>query len=330
MRHHFGDFLDRDGGYWTIIPNRERYAYRIGSIPEGSPEITIVTVGKNDKEWERVLTLPNLEELTLHEPSPEQLQAISALSSLKRLRITHAKPKTIDFIAPMESVEELVLEYVSGFSDLSPLRNLKRLRALHLENLRRVSDFGGLSGMTSLKYLSIDGTLDWKQPVKDFEFLSGLPGLEVLALVAIICPAPYPAMLPALKLGQLKSLRLHCSRLSTEEYALLEEGLKGVDGAEWGPFYIYSYSWNELPDDDVRTHLPEDVLKANHPDVVIRYDGKRIMSDPASEWVEFTGKAAGRVMRGSSTEAARCRAQAERYELLKQQARELIDRCRDS
>ena len=29
-------------------------------------------------------------------------------------------------------------EYVSGFNDLTPLRNLKRLRALHLENLRRV------------------------------------------------------------------------------------------------------------------------------------------------------------------------------------------------
>jgi hypothetical protein len=29
MRRHFGDFLDRDGGYWTTIPNRDRYAYRI-------------------------------------------------------------------------------------------------------------------------------------------------------------------------------------------------------------------------------------------------------------------------------------------------------------
>ena len=36
MRHHFGDLLDRDGGYWTIIPNRERYAYRIGG---GGPEL---------------------------------------------------------------------------------------------------------------------------------------------------------------------------------------------------------------------------------------------------------------------------------------------------
>ena len=151
MRHHFGDLLDRDGGYWTVIPNRERYAYRIGDVPAGSSEVTIVTIGKEDENWSRALTLPNLEELTLHEPTPEQLLAVGALRSVKRLRITHARPRTIDFIGSMSEVEELVLEYVSGFSDLAPLGSLKRLRALHIENLRRVSDFGGLSGARNLK-----------------------------------------------------------------------------------------------------------------------------------------------------------------------------------
>jgi hypothetical protein len=158
MRHHFGDFLDRDGGYWTTIPNRERYAYRIGDVPSGSKEVTIVTIGKEDENWLRALTLPNLEELTLHDPTPEQLEAISNLRSLKRLRVTHARPRSIEFIVPMIGVEELVLEYVSGFDDLAPLRGLKRLRALHMENLRRVSDFSGLSGIKSLRYLSIYGT----------------------------------------------------------------------------------------------------------------------------------------------------------------------------
>ena len=37
---------------------------------------------------------------------------------------------------------------------------LKRLRALHVENLRRVSDFSGLAGLDSLRYLAIHGTLD--------------------------------------------------------------------------------------------------------------------------------------------------------------------------
>src|SRR5262249_33163122 len=150
MRHHFGDLLDREGGYWTTIPNRDRYAYRIGDVPSGSEEVTIVTIGKEDENWARALTLPNLEELTLHAPTREQLEAIQQLRSVKRLRITHARPPSIEFIQSLRGVEELILEYVSGFADLSPLQRLRRLRALHLENLRGVSDFGGLPGIDSL------------------------------------------------------------------------------------------------------------------------------------------------------------------------------------
>jgi hypothetical protein len=324
MRHHFGDLLGREGGYWTIIPNRERYAYRIGDVPAGSPEVTIVTLGKDDENWSRALTLPNLEELTLHEPTTAQLLAIGELRSVKRLRITHARPKTIEFISSMEGVEELVFEYVSGFRELAPLRSLKRLRALHVENLRRVSDFGGLSGLVNLEYLAIYGTTDWKQPIDDFEFLRGLPRLEVLALWEVICRAPYPALVPALSLGKLKRLRIHGSYLAAEEYALLEEGLKGVEGATWGPYRTVPYAQLELPRDDVRAHLPEEVIRSNHPEVTVRFDGKRMIDDPASRWFECTGKGAGRVKCGSASSEAKCREYAERYEAMKKQARALI------
>jgi hypothetical protein len=328
MRHHFGDFLDRDQGYWTLVPNRERYAYRIRDVPAGSPEVTIVTIGKDDRNWSRALTLPNLEELTLHEPTKEQLHAVGALRAVKRLRITHARPRTIDFIAAMEGIEELVLEYVSGFSDLTPLASLTRLRALHIENLRRVSDFGGLAGARSLKYLAIHGTLDWKQPIKDFEFLRGLEGLEVLALWQVICPAPYPALLPALGLRNLKTLRIHGSYMAAEEYALLEEGLPGVEGASWGPHRTVAMSYVPLPRDDVRARLPAETIRANHPEVILCFDGRREIADPSSEWFEFTGKGAGRVKCGSPNAEAKCREKADSYAAMKAKARALIDRQR--
>jgi hypothetical protein len=326
MRHHFGDMLDRDGGYWTIIPNVERYAYRIGDVPAGSKEVTIVTIGKDDDNWSRVLTLPNLEELTLHEPTKEQLLAIGRLRSVRRLRITHARPKTIDFIGAMGGVEELVLEYVSGFSDLAPLRSLKRLRALHIENLRKVSAFDGLSGAANLQYLAVHGTTDWKQPIDDFEFLRGLPRLEVLALWEVICRAPYPALLPALALGNLKTLRIHGNYLPAEEYALLEEGLPGVEGATWGPYRTVADSEIELPQDDVRAHLPVEVICSNHPDVTVHSDGKRTIEDPSSRWFEFTGKRAGRVKCHSASAEAKCREYRSRYAAMKARARAIIDR----
>jgi hypothetical protein len=327
MRHHFGDFLDRDG-YWTVIPNRERYAYRIGDVPAGSPEVTIVTIGKEDENWSRALTLPNLAELTLHAPTQEQLLAVRALRSLKRLRITHARPRTIDFISPMSELEELVLEYVSGFSDLAPVGSLKRLRALHIENLRRVSDFSGLSGATELKYLAIHGTTDWEQPIDNFEFLRGLRRLELFALWQVNCRAPYPAMLPALSLRNLKRLRLHGSYFATDEYALLEEVLKGVEGATWGPSRTVATSLIELPRDDLRAHFPEEVIRTRHPEVTVYPDGERLIEDPASRWFEFTGRAAGRVKCSSANADARCREQSERYDSMKERARALIKRKR--
>jgi len=325
MLHHFGDMLDRDGGYWTMIPNSDRYAYRIGDVPGGSKDVRIVTIGQEDENWSRALTLPNLEELTLHAPTQEQIEAIGELSSVKRLRITHARPRSIEFIHSMCSVEELVLEYVSGFSDLSPLRSLKRLRALHIENLRRVSNFGGLSGIDSLRYLAIYGTLDWKQPIDDFEFLRGLPRLEVLAMWQMICKKAYPALLPALSLKNLKRLRLHGSYLAAEEFALLEEGLKGVEGATWGPYRTVASAWIELPSSDIRAHLPERVIRAEHPEVMICYDGRREIEAPGSCWFEFTGKGAGRVKCGTSKAEARCREYSGRYDAMKQAAKVLID-----
>lgn len=287
MKHHFGDLLDRTGDYWTVVPNRERYAYRIGNVPAANEEITIATIGAEDSSWRNIFTFPNLEELTLHEPSTEQLLAISNLSMLKRLRITHARPKELSFISSLTNIEELVLEYVSGFSDLSPLRSLIKLKSLHLENLRNVANFGGLSGLAGLRYLYIDGTLDWKQPIADFEFLRGLPSLEVLSFGRIITKSSYPALLPALTLKKLKRLKLTWNMLAAEEYALLEVGLRDVAGAKWGPYTRFEYS-------------------------------------PREAWFEFTGKGAGRAKCGHPNAEQKCAEYTVKYEAMKTKARETL------
>lgn len=324
MKHHFGDFLDRDGDYWTVVPNRERYSYVIGDVPPGSKEITIVTIGGNDESWEKVSTFPNLEELTLHEPTKLQLEAVSDLKILKRLRITHARPTDLSFLKSSLNIEELVLEYVSGFSDLSPLKYLKKLRSLHLENLRRVSDFSGLIGLESLKYLRIDGTLDWKQPIEDFEFLRGLPNLEVLSFGQIINKSPYPALLPVRDLKNLKRIKLVWNMLAPEEYALMEVALPEVAGADWGPYRRFAYSLLPIPQNDIRAHLPEDVIKLNHPEITINYKGERRLNDPANEWYEFTGKKAGRVKCSNPTSKAKCDEYEKKYNLMKNEARRII------
>ncbi|GAB2801152.1 hypothetical protein GCM10027275_54030 [Rhabdobacter roseus] len=82
MEHHFGDFLDRTGDYWTIVANRERYTYATEVDIHDKEAIKILTISKSHDHWEQVFDCPNLEELTLHDPSKEQVQAIRKLTQL--------------------------------------------------------------------------------------------------------------------------------------------------------------------------------------------------------------------------------------------------------
>jgi hypothetical protein len=230
MKHHFGDFLDRTDDYWTIIPNRERFAFVADFEIANKDDVKILTISKHQKQehWEQVFDCVNLEELTLHDPSKEQVQAIRKLTNLKRIRVTFLRTNDIEFLGDLTNLEEVILEYVSGFSDLKPLQKLTKLKSLHLENLRRVSNFDGLKGIDSLRYLYIDGTFDWKQPIENFTFLEGLPNLEILALSFVINRTEYPAFLPVLKLKKLKKVRVGLSTFNTKEYAFLQTALPDV------------------------------------------------------------------------------------------------------
>lgn len=161
MKHHFGDLLDRTYGHWTILPNIERHKYHLDDWSQAQNSVSIATIYGNDLNWRTIGSLPKLKELTLHQPNKEQLNFVAILGKLKRLRITHARPKTIDFLIRLQNVEELVLEYVSGFESVEPIGELKNLKALHIENVRRITNFSGLGRAQELRYLSINGTFDW-------------------------------------------------------------------------------------------------------------------------------------------------------------------------
>ena len=237
MKHHFADFLDRDGDYWTIIPNIDRYSYVLDERIDDVENAKIVTIGKEQKHWKQIFELPNLQELTLHEPSKEQLESIAELKKVKRLRISHARLKNIDFISGLENLEECVFEYVSGFSDLTPFSRLSKLKSLHFENLRLVNDFSGLIGLSSLRYLYINGTLDWNQPIENFDFLNGLSGLEVFSLGWIVNKSEYPALKPIMSLKHLKKIKIIRNTFPTPEYAFIEMALPNLEGASWDLFW---------------------------------------------------------------------------------------------
>ena len=177
---------------------------------------------------------------------------------------------------------------------------------------------------TALSTSRIYGTFDWKQPIEDFEFLRGLPSLEVLAFWQIITKKVYPAMLPALSLKNLKKLRLPGSYLPVQEYALLEEGLKDVEaqlgkrkrrvrtgGSTSKPRYSCSPS------------------RGGHSSRVSGSDGglqgQAHYRGPSFCLGLIAGKGEGRVKCGTAKSEARCRENCDGNEQMKQAARVLID-----
>lgn len=320
MKHHWGDLLSREQGYWKMVPNRERYAYRLDLYNENDPSAEILTIMGEDKEWEKAFDFPSLKELTLHEPTKEQLEGLAQLTRIERLRITHARPKTFDFIRSMTNLKELVLEYVSGCSDLSPLCSLNGLEALHLENLRRVSSFEFLKGLTELKYLHIDGTFDWKQPIENFDFLRELTTLEHFSLGNIITQTPYPATLPALELKSLKYIKIQPNTFILDEYALLEIGLDNVDGASWPAIKKWSYAFIEK---DKYYCLTQDEIRNKHPEVIIR-DGKEIIAEADSERYAFLGKGERGVKCKSKQAEQKCQCHFDKYEAKKVAAKDML------
>ena len=106
---------------------------------------------------------------------------------------------------------------------------------------------------------------------------------------------------------------------------MLEEGLKGVEGATWKPYRTHADRRTELEPRDIRAHLPAEVIRAEYPEVLVDYEGKRTVEDPESLWFEFTGKGERRVRCGTAKSEARCREYAARYIELKQAATDVID-----
>lgn len=177
MKHHWDDWLDRESGLFQFSENLQRGMYNfpdLAEIPKTSTSLTITSATKN---WERLSQFAHLEELTLHEPSDPQFQLLAALPWLKRLRLTFFGPTDLEPLRSLHALEELVLEYVSKFDDLSPLVGLPKLQAVHFENLRRVHDFSVLSG-SAIRTLTIIGTTDWEQPIDSLDFLAEMPRLE--------------------------------------------------------------------------------------------------------------------------------------------------------
>jgi len=287
MKHHFGDMLNRGDGHWTISENRNRWSARYSDVQNAPQNTNRLTLTKEDKNWERVSDFPKLIELTLHEPSKDQARYLNQVKGLKALRITHFRPKTLDFIESQSEVEELVLEYVSGFDSLSPLADLPKLRSFHAENLRRVKDFSSLIGCEKLRSLSINGTFDWKQPIETLAFLNNLPALEYFGTWQVKFLAQSPIFENVQRLPKLKNIKIGWSDMTVEDFAYLQAKFGHIDGAKTSAFKFTDAYDQAISSADMRAKMSREKF-LEIPRANITDNGDRIIQNLPSAF--FIGK----------------------------------------
>lgn len=257
-----------------MTPNDERFKYWVEDCSELPTDTTTVTIGRDATGVEHLQNLPALEEVTLHETNQAQIEAISQLCQIKRLRITHARPRSIAAIAKLKRLEEVVLEYVSGFDDISPLAELPDLRALHLENLRGMRDFSPLGHCAKLRYLAILGTLDWAQPVNSISFAAKIGALEYLMLMARLEDVESARDLIAI--GDRCEFNFKDNLLPLEIFAYLEAH---CTKATFTPVKRRNAGGDAcIPEADKRYALSSEELAANHPEVVVCRDGRLLLA----------------------------------------------------
>lgn len=313
MKHHYADFLDRTDDTWTLTPNAQRWSCHVDDLVDAPDDTERLMVTAGDRNWQRMLQLPLLRELTLHEPSQAQLASLAQLPQLTALRISHGRPKTLAMLEGLQALRELVLEYVSAFSDLSPVGRLPMLRALHMENLRRVRDFSGLAGAPALRSLTLAGTLDWNQPVEDLGFLARLPALEAVSIYWFRSPslAALPGLL--LRVPQLRKVHFSMSDLPLEDFARIHAWLPAVEGAVREPFVLCGEQHRIVDPREDSAALPLEAFLAI-PGCWVDTRGRR--REHLADGAYLLGK--GERMAGGKTASivAKCGLHAQRYRAL--------------
>lgn len=242
---------------WTFSPDENHF----DDLADAPAESTRISLRPTDRNSGRLAELPLLEEITAREPSAEQVEVITDLPALKRLRVGHTRFTDFSRFSRLHALEQLVLIWVRGVPDFSALHGLAHLRSLFLANIIDLTDFSSLAGLNALTTLEIDGKLGKPQKLDDLEFLASLRGLRNLRLGDFTCRAKPPVFAPLLHLTGLQELEVTPGAVSPEDWAFLEARFPFLEGRGDPLIFVQpagKHEWIEGVHDSVAVeNLPE-------------------------------------------------------------------------
>lgn len=262
LRGSYDDEDERFGrafGHWTLS-REENYFDDLANAPK---DIQIISLKRDDKNWDILPSLSALEEATAINPTKKQLSLLYTCKGLKRLRLWTTRGAHFDDLEELQDLEELACFNVSGPKSLGPVAKLPKLRSLLIENMRSLSDWSALGEARSLKCLCISGGfVEALQEVQSLDFLENLAELSHLHTGSVRCRSDWPAFRGLKYLKNLQTLHINPYFFTLDDHAYLEaivseekrlfKGLYTVGGRDQDNI---ATTWNaakNLPDDRLK------------------------------------------------------------------------------
>ena len=217
-----------DGG------ERLSLSWDLGAVPEHEKKRIV-------KQWSaRLPELQHVRWLNLwSQVTPPVFEAACQIRGLECLVIKWSNLKQLDAITALTHLKYLRIGSSTRVADIEPLTALTALRQLDIENFKLVTDFSPLVRMTSLVSLAITGGMWSRQKVDSLEPLSQMTWLKFLA----VDTSAVSTLRPLAKLQTLESLDVG-GRLPMAEYAWLAAKLPRTDCRWFNP-------WLDLADSGI-------------------------------------------------------------------------------
>ncbi len=162
----------------------------------------------------------------------KSLEEICTRSRAASLRFKGMTAHDLAPIGHLNSLEALDITWAHKFTDVSPLRNLRRLKSLTISDNKRWHDLSQLEGIT-VSELDLSGGMWNTNRYETLEPIATMPNLELLALNNV--KTDQGGLRPLAECKKLKRLQVTYG-FSTEDYAFLSVKLPNTMCDAFAPF----------------------------------------------------------------------------------------------
>ena len=199
--------------YAAHLSQHEGYAksYDLAQLPAGASVIGLYTPTKKSGEkytnHSSIAGSEAIEAVCLSDIDALTFELLSSLPNLKYLKITNSRQEVFPCLAPLKSLEVLILASLTRVKDFSFFCSLSSLKTLYIDNLPHLVDLEPITALQNLEELSLHhGMMSGTgTPAKSLEPLAKMKNLHYLRFSLNVEKKNYD-ITPLLGLKKLKRL----------------------------------------------------------------------------------------------------------------------------